>query len=259
MKRIGVIALCFSITAISLCGCAKQEGSPSVETSIVYVYDSSSESVTSEESLKSEESTALSSDGQENTKTTEDSTSTTNEYYDSENFKIYMIDVSEEDFCAAAIKAIGDNKENLPRQAGFQKLIKYDDNNVWFIYGKYADKQRDGSSGAEAAMDEFEKCYFNFRSNIFRFVGSSMQYKNEPESFGYLIMNGTIKSGSHLRFFQFDKKNDTSEDLECYVFLFVYENTFIEARTLDANEENIRKIDVFLNELGLPTCPKEVG
>ena len=258
MKRIGALALCFGVTTVSLCGCAKLENSPSVETSIVYVYDSSSSSVASEESQKSLESTALSSDGQENTKTTEDSTSTTNEYYDSEKSKIYKIDVSKEDFCAAAIKAIGDKKENLSGQSG-SKIIAYDDREVLFIYGKYADKQRDGSSGAEAAMDEFEKCYFNFRSNIFRFVGSSMQYKNEPESFGYLIMNGTIKSGSHLRFFQFDKKDDTSEDLECYVFLFVYGNTFIEARTLDANEENIRKIDVFLNELGLPTCPKEVG
>lgn len=248
MKRIVALALGVCVTTLSLCGCAKKD-TPSVETSIVYVYVSSSDSVEKEES-------------QENTESTEDSIATTNEYYDPNNFDIYRIDVSEEDFCAAAAKVFGDKKENLPRQSGFRKIVRYGDSDVWFIYAKYAekqpDKQKDVSSGAEAAMDEFEKCYFNFRSNIFRFVGTSMQYKNEPKSFGYLVMNGTIKSGSHLRFFQFDVKDDTTDDLDCYVFLYVNGDTFIEARTLTANEENIAKIDVFLIELGLPTCSKTI-
>ena len=200
----------------------------------------------SQPSQNNSRSNSNASTTQRTDRTSEDSKSTTNEYYDPDNFLIYKINVNEGDFSAAAKKAIGeeiDDKTSWNRDC-FSSYLMAADSDVWFIYGKYHD-QRDGRTAAEVAMDEFEACYSNFRSNIFSFVGVSKPYKNESESFGYLVMNGTIKTGSHLRFFQFDKKDDTTEDLNCYVFLYVNGDVFIEARTLTANDENIEKIDTF--------------
>lgn len=57
MKRIGLLALCFGVTAVNLCGCANLQAPQPVETSIVYVQVPYSESVSdgdnSQESIES--------------------------------------------------------------------------------------------------------------------------------------------------------------------------------------------------------------
>lgn len=71
MKRIGLFVLCFGVTAANLCGCANLQNTQSVETSIVYVHDSISESISSEEdSQESKESAELSSSSEEETSNT---------------------------------------------------------------------------------------------------------------------------------------------------------------------------------------------
>lgn len=103
---------------------------------------------------------------------------------------------------------------------------------------------------ADGAMDMFDEFYEDFEEakEDKAFEGSSIM--TETKTRGSVIFNGEVESDTALSFFHMNQY--FFEDSEIYGGVYVNDNVYIEAYSVNGSKRDREKITTFLKELGFP-------
>lgn len=120
-------------------------------------------------------------------------------------------------------------------------IFTYDGDN-FYIYIRY--------KKADDAMDRFDAFYQDFEDakNEDCFSGSSTM--SESKKRGYVLFNGTADEETYISFFHMNQY--FFEESEIFGGVYVNDNVYIEAYSLNGSKRDKEKITKFLKELGFP-------